>query len=63
MDENVIIKISQGNDIYLFHMDFIDDLSKRIVSFLTSYHSQHPLKAGAPKEEIRSRFSEKKGSK
>ena len=56
VDENVIIKISQGNDIYLFHMDFIDDLSKRIVSFLTSYHSQHPLKAGAPKEEIRSRF-------
>jgi selenocysteine-specific elongation factor len=38
----------------LVHRDFIDLLKKRILERLTAFHSEHPLREGMPKQELRS---------
>lgn len=56
LDENYIISLEVSGEIYLFHRDFVNELIISLQKYLEDFHQRYPLKAGVPKEEIRSRF-------
>lgn len=41
----------------LFHKDCLSSFKEAVISILTDYHRNNPLKSGMPKEELRARFS------
>lgn len=41
------------------HRKVFDGLGDKAVSFLTAYHQNHPMKPGLPKEELRSKLSDR----
>lgn len=47
--------IKRGN--LLFHQDSFSSFKETVISILTDYHRNNPLKPGMPKEEMRARFS------
>ena len=49
-----IIQYSKENGLYI-HEEFLERATLEIMSTLTDYHDKNPLKAGIPKEELRSR--------
>lgn len=54
--EQKIISLEVGSQVYLFHQDFIYGLTRSLQQYLEDFHRKYPLKAGVPKEEIRSEF-------
>ncbi len=56
MSIKTVICIDKENRIYI-HKNCFDQLNKKVLSFLENYHRINPLKAGMPKEELKSRLS------
>ncbi|MCK9216363.1 MAG: selenocysteine-specific translation elongation factor [Firmicutes bacterium] len=57
LEENMIIKSFKisGEPIYL-HMDYINMLKEKTGDILIKYHEDNPLKAGMPKEELKTKI-------
>lgn len=49
-------KIIKKGDL-LFHQDNFSSFRQTVISILSDYHRNNPLKSGMPKEELRARFS------
>ncbi len=56
LEEESIIMFKINEGVFLIHKEVIRALIDRILSYLRDYHKKHSLKAGAPKEEVRSKF-------
>lgn len=56
LEEKSIIMFKINEEIFLIHKGVVGELIKRISNYLEDYHKKHPLKPGAPKEEVRSKF-------
>lgn len=54
--EGKAVVFSLTNDIYIIHNDYYEYIRDAIVNNLKDYHMRYPLRAGIPKEEIRSKF-------
>ena len=59
LEEKSIIMFKINEEIFLIHKGVVGELIKRISNYLEDYHKKHPLKPGAPKEEVRSKFLER----
>lgn len=55
-EENKILTYRLLKDLHIIHTDYKKYLSNKIKEELDSYHKKNPLKAGMPKEEIRSKY-------
>jgi selenocysteine-specific elongation factor len=56
LSNRILIQIDKENRIYV-HGDVVAGLKTAIAEQLGTYHHDNPLKAGMPKEELRSKFS------
>jgi selenocysteine-specific elongation factor len=52
-NSRTVVRHDPTEDRYV-HGDFVNVLTKRIVNRLTSFHAEHPLREGMPKQELRS---------
>ncbi len=52
---NRLISFNEGETLFL-HRSHYDQLVQRTLDLLTSFHSNHPLEAGLPKEELRTKL-------
>ncbi len=55
LSQQTIIQTDKENRIYL-HQATFDTLIQKTAEFLTTYHTNNPLKAGMPKEELKSKL-------
>jgi selenocysteine-specific elongation factor len=55
LSQKKIIQTDKENRIFI-HQDTFDLLKQKFTEHLTEYHSTNPLKAGMPKEELKSKF-------
>ena len=55
LSQKKIIQTDKENRIFI-HQDTFDALKQKFTEHLTDYHSTNPLKAGMPKEELKSKF-------
>lgn len=55
-NENKIIIFTLSKDVYPIHFDFFNKIKSNIVSELEEFHTRFPLRAGMPKEELRSKY-------
>ncbi|RPH48057.1 MAG: selenocysteine-specific translation elongation factor [Desulfobacteraceae bacterium] len=55
LSKKKIVLIDKENRIYLHQAD-IDNLKKEMHDFIDAYHKSNPLKAGMPKEELKSKL-------
>ncbi len=62
LSKKTIIQVDRENRIYI-HKNTFDKLSKEIKDHLGSYHNNYPLKAGMPKEELKTKFPPAMNSK
>lgn len=58
-----VMLVNLSRESYVFHRSFIERSGEEIVNYLEDYHKKNPLKIGAPKEEVRSRFLSFKNNK
>lgn len=54
--ENRIIALSISGKVYLFHRDYIKEMSEKLQGYLRDFHQKNPLKTGVSREEIRNKF-------
>ena len=54
--DNRIIIFILSKDLYPIHIDFFNKIKSNIISELDEFHSRFPLRAGMPKEELRSKY-------
>ena len=62
LSKRIIILADKDNQIYIHHNSF-DTLKKETAFHLTQYHKKNPLKAGMPKEELKSKIPVLQGPK
>jgi selenocysteine-specific elongation factor len=62
LSKRTVILTDRENQIYIHHNSF-DKLKKEMSVCLDNYHQANPLKAGMPKEELRSKFPAPRNSK
>lgn len=62
LSKRTVILTDKENQIYIHHNSF-DKLKKEMSVCLDNYHQVNPLKAGMPKEELRSKFPSLRNSK
>jgi selenocysteine-specific elongation factor len=62
LSKRTVILTDRENQIYIHHNSF-DKLKKEMSVCLDNYHQANPLKAGMPKEELRSKFPALRNSK
>ncbi|MFV9645682.1 MAG: selenocysteine-specific translation elongation factor [Desulfobacterales bacterium] len=62
LSKKTIVCFDRENRIYIHH-NGIEKLEKETVDYLSNYHKSNPLKAGMPKEELRSKFPFALGTK
>ncbi len=62
LSKKVIIQIDRENKIYI-HNNIFDRLMKNIKDTLSGYHKANPLKAGMPREELKTKFPPDMNSK
>ncbi len=62
LSKRIVILTDRENQIYIHHNSF-DKLKKEMSVCLDNYHQVNPLKAGMPKEELRSKFPSLRNSK
>jgi selenocysteine-specific elongation factor len=62
LSKRQVILVDRENRIYI-HGDSFDNLKQDTIAHLEKYHTDHPLKAGMPKEELRSKFPAAMGPK
>lgn len=55
LSKKTIVCFDRENRIYI-HNNGIENLKKEMLDYLSNYHKSNPLKAGMPKEELRSKF-------
>jgi len=55
LSQKAIIQTDKENRIFI-HQSTFDTLKQKFTEHLTDYHSTNPLKAGMPKEELKSKF-------
>lgn len=55
LSQKKIIQTDKENRIFI-HQNTFDTLNQKITEHLTDYHGTNPLKAGMPKEELKSKF-------
>jgi len=55
LSQKKIIQTDKENRIFI-HQSTFDTLNQKFIEHLTDYHSANPLKAGMPKEELKSKF-------
>lgn len=55
-NENNIIRFTVSKDVYPIHIDFFNNIKSSIVNELEEFHTRYPLRAGIPKEELRSKY-------
>lgn len=57
-DKQLVSEFRLGDERYLLHKQFLDELTYKISGILEVYHKKNPLKAGMSKEELKSRTME-----
>ena len=55
LSQRTILQTDKENRIYI-HQTTFDQLKQKSAEYLANYHETNPLKAGMPKEELRSKF-------
>jgi selenocysteine-specific elongation factor len=55
LSKKTIIQADKENRIYI-HNNSLEKLKKNILNYLAKYHSAYPLKAGMPKEELKTKL-------
>lgn len=55
LSKKEIIQINKENQLYI-HSNTFNKLRKDLLNFIESYHTDHPLKQGLVKEELKSKF-------
>ena len=55
LSQKKIIQTDKENRIFI-HQSTFDTLNQKFIEHLTDYHGANPLKAGMPKEELKSKF-------
>lgn len=56
LKEEKVIVFPLTKDLHIIHLNHFNKLKDTIMQELNNYHTKYPLRAGMPKEEIRSRF-------
>ncbi len=62
LSQKIILQTDKENRIYV-HQSTFETLQQKIAEYLKKYHEINPLKAGMPKEELRSKFPRLSNSK
>ena len=62
LSRRTILQTDKENRIYI-HQTTFDQLKQKSAEYLANYHETNPLKAGMPKEELRSKFPRLSNSK
>lgn len=62
LSKQIVIMADRDNGIYV-HRNCINTIRKEIITYLNNYHQANPLKAGMPKEELKSKFLALQGLK
>ena len=62
LSQKIILQTDKENRIYV-HQSTFETLQQKSAEYLTKYHEINPLKAGMPKEELRSKFPRLSNSK
>ena len=62
LSRRIILQIDKENRLYI-HQTTFDQLNQKSAEYLAKYHETNPLKAGMPKEELRSKFPRLANSK
>ncbi len=62
LSKKTILCFDRENRIYI-HNNGIEKLEKKTLDYLSNYHKSNPLKAGMPKEELKSKFPFALGTK
>lgn len=55
-EEEKVLSFQLTKDLHVIHKNYFNNVKDKILEELKSFHSKYPLRAGMPKEEIRSRF-------
>ncbi len=56
IQEEKVISIALTKDLHIIHINYFNKIKDMIIDELNNYHKKYPLRAGMPKEEIRSKF-------
>lgn len=56
IEDKRVISFPLTKDLHIIHVNYFNKLKNQILEELNKFHSKYPLRAGMPKEEIRSRF-------
>lgn len=56
IENKKVISFSLTKDLHIIHINYFNKVKDKILEELKNFHSKYPLRAGMPKEEIRSRF-------
>ena len=59
IEDGKVILFTLTKDLYIIHMNYFNKVRDKIIDELKNYHLKYPLRAGMPKEEIRSRVLNK----
>jgi selenocysteine-specific elongation factor len=62
LSRKTILQIDKENRIFIHQTNF-ETLQQKSLAYLTKYHQNNPLKAGMPKEELKSKFPRLSNSK
>ena len=63
IEEKSIVDFKISGEVYLLHIDLMNQITHDIKAYLQAFHKNNPLKAGVSKEEIRSKFFTKMKAK
>ena len=55
-NKNKLVLFNLTKEVYVIHIDYFNSLKEDVLKELEKFHKNYPLKAGMPKEEIRSKF-------
>ncbi len=56
IEDKKVISFPLTKDLHIIHINYFNRVKDNILEELKNFHSKYPLRAGMPKEEIRSRF-------
>lgn len=56
IEDKKVILFPLTKDLHVIHINYFNKIKDEILKELNNFHSKYPLRAGMPKEEIRSRF-------
>ncbi len=62
LSKQIVLLADRDNGIYV-HRNCMDKIRKKMLTYLRNYHKAKPLKAGMPKEELKSKFPALQGLK